>query len=248
MLKCLAAIGASVTLLLIGAAPAHAQTYDQRVLFTFNQPVDLPGVALKPGTYLFHLPDPTNASDVVQVLSADGRQSYGMFFTWLGAERTEPASKPEVRFMETPAGTPPAIDTYWMPGERVGREFIYPKAQALEFAKASTTPVLTTMAQTSKTEETHTKALARVSSSGTSTPVSASAKRTISTASGRSQQGEPAPASTQIAQAKIPPVNEGTTARATLPKTGSSMPFVALGGLIFVSAAGTLRLASYRRR
>src|SRR4029434_7122843 len=52
-----------------------------------------------------------------------------MFFA-MRAERFEPASTPEVRFMETAAGMPAAIKTWWYPGERSGYEFVYPKEQA----------------------------------------------------------------------------------------------------------------------
>ena len=45
---------------------------------TFSQPVQLPGVALGAGTYLFELADPDAAPGVVRVLSRDRRIAY----TW----------------------------------------------------------------------------------------------------------------------------------------------------------------------
>ena len=83
----------------------EAQTTDERVFFTFSAPVELPGVGLPAGRYLFRLPDATNAHDVVQVLSADGKTVYGMFLT-IPDERIDLAGRPEVRFMETRAGDP----------------------------------------------------------------------------------------------------------------------------------------------
>src|SRR5580658_10870899 len=64
-----------------GAAQASAQTADERTFFTFSGPVELPGIALAPGTYMFRLIAPNNDHSVVQVLSADGREIYGLFFT-----------------------------------------------------------------------------------------------------------------------------------------------------------------------
>ena len=84
------------------------------------------------------------------VLSADGKTPYGMFFS-LPAERFEPASAPEVRFMETAAGVPAAIKAWWYPGERMGYEFMYPKDQALRIALGASQPVLTTQAHTTAT-------------------------------------------------------------------------------------------------
>jgi hypothetical protein len=126
-----------------------AQTFDKRTVFTFSGSVALPGVTLPAGQYLFRLADPTERK-VVQVLSADGKTPYGMFFS-LPAERFEPASTPEVQFMETAAGMPTAIKAWWYPGERTGYEFMYPKDQARRLAQGASQPVLTTQAHTTAT-------------------------------------------------------------------------------------------------
>jgi hypothetical protein len=105
------------------AAPATAQPLDKRTVFTFSGPITLPGVTLPSGQYLFRLADPDSSSKVVQVLNTDGTKPYGLFFA-LPAERFEPASTPEVRFMETASGTPAAVKTWWYPGERTGYEFV----------------------------------------------------------------------------------------------------------------------------
>ena len=40
------------------SSPATAYTLDRRTLFTFNQPIALPGMTLPAGTYTFRLADP----------------------------------------------------------------------------------------------------------------------------------------------------------------------------------------------
>src|SRR5918999_6360760 len=147
------------------ATSSAAQTVDKRTLFTFSGPVAMPGVTLPAGQYLFRLANPDSGRNVVQVLSADGTKPYGMFFS-MRAERVEPASTPEVRFMETAAGMPAAIRTWWYPGERSGYEFVYPKEQARRLAQGASQPVLTTQSQTTTTEQTNTTELARISSTG----------------------------------------------------------------------------------
>ena len=127
-----------------------ASTEDKGTVFTFSGPVALPGVTLPAGQYLFRLADPTGGRKIVDVLSADGRTSYGMYFS-LPAERLEPASTPEVQFMETPAGMPAAIKAWWYPGERSGYEFFYSTEQARRLAQGATQPVLTTQAHTTTT-------------------------------------------------------------------------------------------------
>src|SRR5580698_5381358 len=103
------------------AGTASAQTHDERVLFTFSAPVEMPGVALAPGKYIFRLADPDSGRRVIQVVSADSKRVYGMFFT-RDIQRPTASSDAEVRFMESPANTPPAIRTMWYAGEVAGRE------------------------------------------------------------------------------------------------------------------------------
>src|SRR5713101_4916976 len=117
------------------ATSALAQgTVDRRTFFTFSGSVEVPGATLPAGKYLFRLPEPDMSHDVVQVLSADAKKVYGTFFS-MPIERMEPASQPEVRFMEMPVAMPPAVKTWWQPGERTGREFVYPREQAQRLAK-----------------------------------------------------------------------------------------------------------------
>jgi hypothetical protein len=182
---------------------ASGQPFDKRTLFTFNAPVEVPGVALPPGRYLFRIADPDSGGRVVQVLSADGTKTYALFFA-IPAERPDPAPEPEIRFMETPEGTPPAIKTWWHPGERTGREFIYPKEQARRLARSATEPVLTTQQQTTTPDQTNTADLSRISSSGAESVVNARSKPTPSTPAGATHRGEVAPSSISITPGSVP--------------------------------------------
>ena len=226
--------------------PSTAQTLDKRTLFTFSGPVAMPGVTLPAGQYLFRLANPESGRNVIQVLNADGTKPFGMFFA-MRAERFEPASTPEVRFMETAAGMPAAIKTWWYPGERAGYEFVYPKEQARRLAQGAIQPVLTTQTQTTTTNQTNTADLTRISSAGQETNVSADATPAASTPGGTSQQGEVAPSGLSIVNATIPArINASPVpavaqpvqnARASLPRTASMMPVVGLVGCVALSAA-----------
>ncbi|HUR32517.1 MAG TPA: hypothetical protein VM032_01895 [Vicinamibacterales bacterium] len=248
------------------AAAVSAQPLDKRTLFTFSGPVTLPGVTLPAGQYLFRLADPNTSAKVVQVLNADGTKPYGMFFT-MSAERFEAASIPEVRFMETASGTPPAIKTWWYPGERTGYELIYPKEQARRLAMGASQPVLTTHAQTTTTEQTNTSDLSRVASSGQETDVNASAAPTVSTPGGTTQQGQiasaslsiptpsipaagPAPAVTQTASTQNDASRTGSArpARTRLPRTAGELPLVAMVGTLALVSAASVRYWRTRSR
>jgi hypothetical protein len=171
---------------------------DRRTFFTFSAPVTVPGATLPPGKYLFRIANPETSSRVVQVLSPDGTMPYAAFFT-VPAERLEAPNDPEVRFMETAPGTPPAIASWWYPTERTGFEFVYPKDQARRLAQGKSEPVLTTQAETTTTQQTNTRDLARISSTGESTNVNPDAKPKSANPTGAIQRGEIAPASIVIA-------------------------------------------------
>src|SRR6185436_9625463 len=151
MLKRIVALSA-FALLALSIGSAHAQPADYRTFFTFSGPVTLPGVTLPAGTYLFRLADPTTGRKVINVLSADGKRSLAMLHTIPNQLLTAPRN-PEVRFMETTATTPPPIKTWWYPGKAIGYEFIYPRSQALQLAKLTSEPVLTTIAESQDFEK-----------------------------------------------------------------------------------------------
>jgi LPXTG-motif cell wall-anchored protein len=223
---------ANIVLVTVMAGLALAQPADKRTYFTFSGPVAIPGVTLPAGKYLFRLAD-TSSRNLVQVLSADGKTPYAMFFIYR-AERAEPASNPEVRFMETAAAMPSAIRTWWYPGDRNGYEFVYPKEQARLLAKGTGQPVLATIAETLPAPETPAPELARISPAGEETAVMTEAPPIPATPTGRIQEGELAPPSVAIAQ----PTQQ---ARARLPKTGSATPLVVLAGLTFLFGAALIR-------
>ena len=53
----------------------------------------------------------------------------------ISAQRPKASDDAELRFLETPAGQPAAVKTWWYPGNTIGREFIYPKSQARRLAQ-----------------------------------------------------------------------------------------------------------------
>src|SRR5262245_6561227 len=121
---------ASVLVVLVFAMPsgANAITSDKRTYFTFNQPVALPGMTLPAGTYMFRIANPDTSRNVIQVANKQGTESYAMLHT-VRAERRDAPKDSEIRFLETAAGAPPAVGTWWYMGERSGYELIYTKEQ-----------------------------------------------------------------------------------------------------------------------
>lgn len=233
-LYCSVALAGALALSFAGSATA--QPVDQRTYFTFSGPFELPGGKTLPaGKYTFRVMDSPSNRHIVQVLSQDGRQMHATLLA-IPAQRQDPPSEPEIRFMEAPANTPPAIRTWWYPGRTIGHEFIYPKDQARRLAARQTEPVLTVAGNERSTEEMQNADLERVSSNGQETTVAADAPRDTAVAPERdtTPPADRAPVTT-IADAR-------RETRTELPRTASPLPLIGLTGLLALSLAGALRL------
>lgn len=127
---------------LLGAmAPlVKADDWNQKTIFTFSGPVEIPGQVLTPGTYVFKLADSQSDRNIVQVFNRDEKHLVGTFLT-ISDYRLKPRGKTIITFSERPAGSPEAVKAWFYPGKNYGHEFVYPKAKAVQIAKVNNTPV-----------------------------------------------------------------------------------------------------------
>src|SRR3954467_7385077 len=140
-IKSLAALACSAVLL-TSAAPASAQTTQDRLTYvTFSGPVSIPGKTLPAGTYTFKLADSPSDRHIVQVFDKDQTQILATLMA-VPADRVEAEGDPVITFKETPSDRPPAVHYWYYAGERAGNEFVYPKNQAMEIARASNESVM----------------------------------------------------------------------------------------------------------
>jgi hypothetical protein len=127
---------------LLGTMPplVKADEWNQKTIFTFSGPVEIPGQVLTAGTYVFKLAGSQSDRNIVQVFSKDEKHLLGTFLT-IPDYRLKPRGKPIITFAERPVGSPEAVKAWLYPGKNYGHEFVYPKAKAVEIAKANNTPV-----------------------------------------------------------------------------------------------------------
>src|SRR5258705_10466080 len=125
------------------APGARADEWDKKTILTFSGPVQIPGATLPAGSYVFKLADIPGNRHVVQVFDKDEKKLYTTMLA-IPNERLEPSDKPVVLFSERAAGSPQAVKVWFYPGNRVGNEFVYPKAQAMRIAKETHSSVLAT--------------------------------------------------------------------------------------------------------
>jgi hypothetical protein len=88
---------------------------------TFHGPVQIPGVGLAAGQYLFRYVTPS----VMQVLSANGNTIYATFFV-IPAERAEASDEFTVTLRRVLDTAPPRLITMFKPGAINGVELLYP--------------------------------------------------------------------------------------------------------------------------
>ena len=119
---------------------AAADDFDQKTVFTFSGPVEIPGQVLSAGTYVFKLADSSSDRNIVQVFNKDETHLYGTFLA-IPDYRIKPAGKTIITFEERTAASPEAVKAWFYPGENYGRDFVYPKPKATALAKANNTPV-----------------------------------------------------------------------------------------------------------
>jgi hypothetical protein len=239
-------VASTLALLTLGVGGiAYAQPSDNRTYFTFSAPVTVPGMTLPAGKYLFRVADVTGSRRVINILSGDGKKSLAMLHTIPNQARQAPRD-PEIRFMEVAAGVPPPVKTWWYPGRSIGYEFIYPRRQAMELAKATKQPVLTT---TTETTQIATADLSRIDGAGLPERVTIEENPAPAEVAGRAEVGQIADNSPGGAAA-LPPQDTRAderaraTTRTELPRTASSIPSaMLLGALMMVLGLG---LASWR--
>lgn len=222
-----------ITLVCLGALgtvpQAKADEWNQKTVFTFSGPVEIPGQVLSPGTYVFKLVDSQSDRSIVQVFNKNENHLYGTFLT-IPDYRLTPRGKSVITFEERAAGTPEAVKAWFYPGENYGHDFVYPKVKAVELAKANNQPVASmptelaanTTMPTPTMQEPHVMAMKQA-------PLKAQ---------------QPTEREVEVAEVFLmPPPADDVQVADNLPQTASYLPLVGLIGLVAFGTARLLRRA-----
>jgi hypothetical protein len=221
---------------------AKADEWNMRTTMTFNQPVEVPGMVLKPGTYVFQLADSPSDRNVVQIFNADQTHLYENLLA-IPAYRLEPTDKTVVTFKERAAGEPAAIATWFYPGADSGVEFLYPETKATSVAAERAKPAATPEQPSVAPPQTQPK------------PASVATQASRPSAQAQSAVAPvPKQEPVQIAQANTLPKPEATSTQEAvrpqkqlpkeLPKTASPLPLLGLLGLMSLGASAAVHVFS----
>jgi hypothetical protein len=219
------------------APSARADEWNQKTIFTFSGPVEIPGQILPAGTYMFRLADSPSHRHIVQIYNEDQSRLLGMFLA-IPDYHLKPADKPIIKFHERTEGSPEAIKAWFYPGRNYGHEFVYPKKEAVALAKVNNTPVPAMpnelIADAVKPNAT------------TDGPEFEALSLAIVVAE------RPRGIEVQLADAfqvtDSPDANPQTELPDELPTTASALPLVGLLGLLSLGSAAVLRRASARTK
>jgi LPXTG-motif cell wall-anchored protein len=200
---------------------AKAGEWDRLSTVTFNQPFEIPGMVLPPGTYTMKLLDtPFRGPDFVVFSDKTDQHTYKIVQA-IPVYRDEPADHTIITFEERAGGSPQAVKDWWYPGFLLGEELVYPKAHSVLTASAAPLPAPAPAPAPPPP--------AQAKAAPAPAPPPAPAQAPVETA-----QAQPAPA------APTPPPAENTQPK-QLPKTGSDLPLVGLLGMLSAGAGLGLR-------
>jgi hypothetical protein len=226
----------------------YADEFTKLTYVTFSAPVQVPGVTLPAGTYRFELADPATGRQVLRISNKEGTKPYALLLT-IPMELRTPSDDVVVMFKEAPVGMSPAVRAWFYPQERSGQEFVYPRHQALEIAKATHQPVLATSAKGSDVNELRSAKVERVDENDQAVSVGkadanqnpATNDLPVATSGASTDSQANTPAATGRAntsrQAEIPPAPQ----RRTLPRTASSLGLFELMSVLAFSGAVVAR-------
>jgi len=219
---------------------ARADEWNQKTIFTFSGPVEIPGRVLSPGTYVFKLADSLSDRNIVEVFNKRENHLYGIFLA-IPDYHLKLSGKPIITFEERAAGAPEAVKAWFYPGDNYGHEFVYPKVKALELAKVNNQPVpsmpnelaANTTKPTTSMNQPHVMAMKNA-------PLKAE---------------QPSQEEVEIASAFPPPpasAAPATHAAANmpnrLPQTASPLPLIGLIGFLSLGAAASLGVAAAKMK
>jgi hypothetical protein len=245
------------------APGAHADEWNKKTFLTFSAPVQIPGATLPAGTYTFELANPDTSRHVIRVSEKDSGKPIGLFMT-IPQDRLDPPNDNLIMFAERPAGAAQAIQAWYYPGDRIGEEFVYPKAQAMQIAKANRVGVLATegggvanVSDPDRVAALRSASVGRVDESGrmssdtttattTAQATTTARPRTTTAQATTAERAQANPPATTAPRAQTNPSTTGTTGttsnaasrRRELPRTASNL--VALELLSGLAIAGGL--------
>lgn len=222
---------AAIPAVLAVAPNLQADAWDKKTTVTISEPIEVPGVTLSPGSYVFKLVDSASNRHIVTIQNERQNKTLATILA-IPNYRLQPTDKSTFSFWETPAGQPKAVRAWFYPADNFGQEFVYPKGRPTQIAQVTheeTPPLPAPEATPSK---------------GPQEPAIV-AQNTPPPAPEREQTPAVAPPQPRAPE-PTPFVPQNNAAPRELPQTASNLPLLVLLG--FLSVGASLGLGAFAKR
>jgi hypothetical protein len=238
MMKTIAVALAITVLGLVSAGRARADEYTKPAILTFNQPWEIPGTVFPAGTYMFTLADAFSDRHIVRVFNRAGTKLLATVMT-ISDYRLTANKQTVLVFNPGPKGAPQALRVWFYPGERFGREFVYPKKRARELAAASRVVVPALAADVVNIADLNTVPIVAVTPEAREVAVADAIQTTPEAVPSNSEVDLVLPIGPLPLADANGVTQTGQSARNgdQLPKTASPLPLIGLFGLASIAAA-----------
>jgi hypothetical protein len=230
--------GASLAILLCMGSRAfelRADQWDKKTVLTVNNTIQIPGTTLTPGKYIFRLMDSSSNRHIVQVFNEENH----VLATILAIPnyRLKPTGSSEFGFWEMPKDTPPALRSWFYPGDNFGQEFSYPKSEATQLSAVThqEVPSISDEEQAKLNEEMHKAEAAR--------PAPATEVNTQT----ESREFPKPPTTTTVTSSDQPKMQAKAVGPSRLPDTASPLPLIGLLGCFSMGLGLVFRRLRSRR-
>jgi hypothetical protein len=230
---------------------ASADEWDKTTKVTFNEPVQVPGKVLDPGTYVFRLMASQSNRHIVQIFNED----HTLLVTTVLAipdYRTQPADKTVLTYDERPVNEPVALAEWFYPGDNSGQEFVYPKPKAEELSRLNHKQVPSESEEANAGNQNQQPTPSTAQNETTPPPGAENPPAQNENPPATQPNPTPAPTTARVQANPTPaptPAPQSSAPQPTpqphreMPQTASFLPLVGLAGVTFLGLALLLRVA-----
>ncbi len=210
---------------------------------TVTEPMQVPGMVLSPGEYVFRLNDSNSNRHIVHIFNKDETTLVTTVLA-IPNVRLKPTDTGIMTYEERPIGQPVALEAWFYSGDTLGQQFVYPKAKAEELSRLNQVEVPSTgteQAYSGRVEETPVAAQDGSTSSQALAQAPATSQYGTTTTAALARQ-EAGPANLTPAPARQDVNSDASPDRSSqLPDTASLLPLVGLLGSLLIGVNLLLR-------
>ena len=127
---------AALIAVMFTASNATADQWNKLTRLDIDETIQVPGATLPPGKYVVKLADSPSNRHIVRFFNEDQSKVLATVLA-VPNQKMQPSGETQLGWYETPAGEPPALRSWFYPGDTFGQQFVYPKEQANKIAGRS---------------------------------------------------------------------------------------------------------------